>query len=134
MITRFQLDVRRRARIYYVAAVLLVFLASTGCGSGVPLGTVNGHVTKGGQPQENLWVRFSPKAGGRPSHARTDSSGAFEIRYKDTDGALVGMHEVVIGSGGEVDERGNLLSRPVELLRKDVEVKSGRNEYDFNIE
>ena len=36
----------------------------------------------------------------------------FEIRYKDTDGALVGIHEVVIGSGGEVDERGNLLSRP----------------------
>lgn len=97
------------------------------------MGTVAGHVTKGGQPQGNLWVRFSPSAGGRPSHARTDSNGDFSIRYMAEEGALVGTHEVVIGSGGEVDDRGNLLAPPVELLRQDVEVKSGSNEFNFEI-
>jgi hypothetical protein len=107
--------------------------AMLGCGSGLDLGTVAGRVTKDRQPQPNLWVKFNPKMGGRPSHARTNDSGQFEIQYMDQDGALVGTHEVVIGSGGEVDERGNPLSPAVELLRRDVEVKSGSNEFNFEL-
>jgi hypothetical protein len=112
---------------------LFVFATLVGCGGGPNLGAVSGHVTKGGQPQENLWVRFTPKAGGRPSHARTDSNGNFSIRYMAEEGALVGTHEVVIGSGGEVDDRGNPLTPAVELLRQDVEVKGGSNEVNFEI-
>lgn len=117
------------------ALVLSLALLSTaaGCGSGLPLGTVDGKVTKVGQPQANLWVKFTPVAGGRPSHARTDAEGKFSIQYKDQDGALVGRHKVVVGSGGEVDERGNPLSRAVELLSTEVEVESGTNEFEFEI-
>jgi hypothetical protein len=121
---------RLMTRVY---CCLFVFAILTGCGSGPKLGTVSGHVTKGGQPQENLWVRFTPKAGGRPSHARTDSNGDFSIRYMSEEGALVGTHEVVIGSGGEVDDRGTPLSPAVELLRQDVQVESGSNEFNFEI-
>lgn len=110
-----------------------VILATVGCGSGLPLGTVDGKVTKAGQPQANLWVKFTPVAGGRPSHARTDSAGHFSIRYKDQAGALVGRHKVVVGSGGEVDERGNPLSPAVELLTTEVEVESGSNEFELEI-
>lgn len=111
----------------------LLLTSAVGCDSGLPLGTVQGKVTKAGQPQANLWVKFSPVAGGRPSHARTDNEGNFSIQYKDQDGALVGRHRVVVGSGGEVDERGNPISRAVELLSTEVEVENGANEFNFEI-
>ena len=134
MKTPCQRSVHFASRQFRKALAISVCATLVGCGSGLQLGTVAGHVTKGGQPQANLWVKFSPKAGGRPSHARTNTNGEFEIHYMDKEGALVGTHEVVIGSGGEVDDRGNPLSPAVELLRKDVEVKSGSNEFDFQID
>ena len=114
--------------------IVVVCAMFTGCDTGPKLGAVSGHVTKGGIPQENLWVKFSPKAGGRPSHARTNNKGDFSIQYMDKAGALVGKHEVVIGSGGEVDDRGNPLSPSVELLRKEVEVQDGGNQFEFTID
>jgi hypothetical protein len=121
-----------RSRLFLVIATISA-VSALGCGSDLPLGTVQGKVTKAGQPQANLWVKFSPVEGGRPSHARTDAEGNFSIQYKDQDGALVGRHRVVVGSGGEVDERGNPISRAVELLSTEVEVENGANEFNFEI-
>src|SRR5262245_47319291 len=109
----------KRNQARWTTQTLAIVLASTaviGCGGGPQLGQVSGRITNAGQPQQNLWVKFTPKAGGRPSHARTDSNGDFSIRYMAEEGALVGQHEVVIGSGGEVDDRGNPLSPAIELL------------------
>jgi hypothetical protein len=111
----------------------LVTTVFFGCGSGPQLAEVEGRVTKSGQPQENLWVKFSP-AGGRPSHARTDADGRFAIRYKDRVGALIGTHQVAIGSGGERDERGNPLNKSIELLNTDVKVEPGNNSFDFELD
>lgn len=116
-----------------VAVLTVLTFGVTGCGSGPKLGRVEGRVTRNGEPQANLWVKFSPAQGGRPSQARTDSDGRFAIQYKDRAGALVGTHNVVIGSGGEVDARGNPLNRAVELLSTEVQVEGGSNKFDFEL-
>jgi hypothetical protein len=115
-----------------MASIAAAILLAAGCG-GVGVAKVSGTVTDGGKPLDKAWVKFSPLAGGRPSHARTDASGAFRLEYKDLDGALVGRHRVQIGTGGEVDDRGNPISRSVERLTTEVEVTSGNNEFRFDV-
>ena len=110
------------------------FITVSGCSDGKQLATVEGTISKNGQPQEGIWVRFSPVVGGRPGNGRTDKNGHYEIQYTATrKGAHVGGNKVVIGSGGELDSRGNELSAPVELISKEVEVTSGSNTFDFEL-
>jgi len=111
----------------------LAFGLLAGCGSGVKLGTVTGTVTKQGKPQPNLWLIFSPLEGGRPSHARTDQNGYYDMHYIAQDGVLVGRTRVQIGTGGETDDRGNPLSPSKELLTKELEIQSGPNTFDFEL-
>lgn len=109
-------------------------VVSLGCGDGKNLATVQGTITKDGQPQQGLWVRFTPVAGGRPGNGRTDASGHYEIIYTAKQkGAHVGGNKVVIGSGGEVDDRGNEINPPLELVKREVEVTSGANTIDFEL-
>lgn len=111
---------------------MVMLCIAAGC-SGPRVGSVQGRVTDGGAGLTRAWVKFSPLAGGRPSHARTDSTGSFSLVYKDIEGALIGRHRVEIGTGGEVDDRGNPLSATVERLRTEVEVKPGVNEFVFEL-
>jgi hypothetical protein len=106
----------------------------TSCGSDLDLGSVQGKLTKNGQPQRDLWVEFVPVAGGRPAEGRTNSEGHYELRYtSDKPGALVGRHRVRIYSGGELDARDNELSPRKEVFSSEVDVQSGDNELDFSI-
>jgi hypothetical protein len=121
-------------RRLFLVLVGVGFIASTGCGGGKELATVEGTITKNGQPQKGLWVRFSPVAGGRPGNGRTDASGHYEIMYTaNKKGANVGTNKVVIGSGGEIDGRGNEINPPLELMTKEVEVVGGSNTIDFEL-
>lgn len=126
----------RLSPIEYLRAlfVFCALLMTVGCGGGLDLGSVSGRVTKNGQPQQNLWVRFVPAAGGRPAEAITDQDGKYELSYTgNKKGALVGPQKVAILSGGEIDGRGNELSPRKEIYRTEVDVASGSNEFDFQI-
>jgi hypothetical protein len=112
----------------------LCLLTAIGCGGGKELATVEGTITKDGQPAEGIWVMFSPSEGGRPGNGRTDKNGHYVIRYTASrDGANIGGNKVVIGKGGELDDRGNLLNPPEELMRNEVDVTSGANTFDFEL-
>lgn len=114
--------------------LLSCLLTIVGCGDGKKLATVEGTITKNGQPQKGIWVRFSPVAGGRPGEGRTNDQGRYEIAYTATrKGAHVGSNKVLIGSGGELDSRGNELSSPVEIMAREVEVGGGANTFDFEL-
>jgi hypothetical protein len=122
----------KRPSILLILTVCLVI--AIGCSGDKALGTVEGTITKNGQPQEGLWVRFSPSEGGRPGNGRTDKNGHYEIRYTAArNGANIGDNKVVIGKGGEIDDRGNLLNTPEELMRDEVQVTSGANTFDFEL-
>src|SRR5262245_10842119 len=108
-------------------------LMLSGCSSDeVQLGTVSGQVTKGGQPQANIWLEFKPDHG-RPSTARTDASGRYTLHYiGQKQGALVGRQKVRLGTGGEVNGYGDVKPE-TELHSEDVEVKSGSNTLNFEL-
>lgn len=89
--------------------------------------------TAGGGAVDQAWVKFSPLGGGRPSHARTDREGRFTLEYKNRAGALIGRHRVEIGTGGEIDDRGNPLAPAVERLVTEVEVTGGDNDFQFEL-
>ena len=123
-----------RRHVALVIAAIVPLLLISGCGGGNQLATVQGTITKDGEPQPGLWIRFSPTEGGRPGNGRTDSNGRYEIRYSaNQKGAHIGSNKVVIGSGGEIDDRGNTLSMPSEILTREVEVTSGSNTIDFEL-
>jgi hypothetical protein len=105
-------------------AMLLIFLA--GCGSEIDLGKVSGTVTKGGKPQPNLFVNFSPGEGRRGSQGFTDENGKYSLRYTaDKVGAVLGSQHVTITTEGNTNKS---------LLSKDVDVASGSNVLDFDLD
>ncbi len=112
------------------------------CGSSdqPELGTVTGKVTMDGKPLAKFWVGFAPPEG-RSSMDMTDEEGRYELLYlHDTPGAKVGPHKVAITTpeedefGGEVKNWRELIparyNRQTELT---AEVKSGRNEFNFDL-
>lgn len=114
---------------------LAVFMLTVACGcsSDVRLCEVKGTVTKAGTGQKNLLVQFSPVAGGRPATDRTDDGGNFTLEYTDKrGGALAGLHRVVVTSGGERDDDGNL-SPIKKLYAGEFEVKPGANVCDISL-
>jgi hypothetical protein len=115
------------------AAILFGLASMAGCGSDeVQLGSVSGQVTKGGQPQANVWLEFKPEHG-RPSTARTDANGRYTLSYTgQKPGALVGRHKVRLGTGGEVNGYGDVKPE-TELRSEDVEVKPGSNTLNFEL-
>jgi len=84
---------------------LLVFLLAAmptcmGCrDDGLSLGDVRGQVTLDGAPVPDAFVRFTPDFSGRPSMAKTDADGRYELRFNPTrSGALVGRHQVRVST------------------------------------
>ena len=121
-------------RTFIFSVLIACLVITTGCGDGKNLATVEGTITKGGQPQEGIWVRFTPIAGGRPGYGRTDKNGHYEIQYTaNRKGAHIGGNKVVMGSGGELDDRGNQLNPPVEIMTREVDVTHGSNTFDFEL-
>jgi len=114
-------------------------IATVGCGSsestGRPeLGRVQGIVTLDGAPLPNARVMYFP-ADGRGSSATTDASGAYALDYTDSvAGAKVGQHTVQITTArmdDDTQERVPSIYNVKSTLA--VEVKSGNNEFNFNL-
>lgn len=116
-----------------VAAVLLLVF---GCNKGGPqVAPVHGHVTLDGKPLANADITFQPVGSERPSTARTDPEGKYQLMYKRGEsGALVGQHRVRISVSHEVVPNPPIIAKQFDtettLTR---EVKPGDNEYDFDV-
>lgn len=118
---------------------------ATGCGGGggsdqPDLGTVTGVVTMDGQPLANVVVTFSPE-NGRPSVARTDESGNYELGYlAETRGAVIGKHTVSITTPQEnPTPPGQVYKDPIPAKYNTkttltADVKEGANTFDFQLE
>lgn len=117
-----------------IAATLVVLTSAAGCSKGIGLATVEGRVTQGGKPLANHWVRFTPAEGGRPGNGRTDSDGHYELSYTFKEkGARIGVNKVEVGSGGEIDGRGNQISMPKQLYSGEKTVEGGSNVIDVDV-
>ena len=128
-------------------AILLAFL-TTGCTGGPgdqpDLGKVTGTVRLDGSPLADAYLRFQPESG-RPSTAKTDDSGVYELNYTyKVKGAKVGPHTVRIWTfetGSDPDtgkltilakERVPVSYNAETTLRKDV--APGAQVIDFNLD
>ncbi|WP_437200763.1 hypothetical protein [Planctomicrobium sp. SH664] len=87
-----------RARKIGLATPLIMLLLGSGCHQ-KPLEKVTGRITLDGQPvPEGTVVEFIPE-NGRPSEARTDVNGAFELQHTlRRSGSSIGPHKVRISS------------------------------------
>lgn len=87
--------------------IAIIFFATLiGCGGVTDrpeLGYVEGTVTMDGKPVANATVIFQ-KSGARPSAARTDEDGYYEMVYTDeVNGVALGTHKVFISTASEGD-------------------------------
>lgn len=115
---------------------------TAGCGGDrLPLGRVTGTVTLDGEPLERAEIVFQPEDG-RPSYAKTDSQGSYELMFgADQPGAQIGRHRVMITTFDVITEdEENPLEIPERLPDRYhrnselvEEVQSGRNVIDFDL-
>lgn len=87
-----------------VSTVCLLAMAS-GCGDGRPeRASVSGKVLVDGKPLSKGNITFVPE-GGRPSVARIQPDGSFELScFDDDDGAIIGTHQVAISAKDIISE------------------------------
>lgn len=111
-----------------------------GCSDdGLKLGRVSGKVTLDGKPVPKAFITFDPQFEGRPSMAKSDEYGAYELRFNSTRwGALVGEHHVRISTEDQTpDGRAIPELIPKAYRSKDgfipVTVKSGKNVIDLEL-
>jgi len=116
--------------------LILLFVVITGCGKdGQQIAPVHGHVKLDGQPLANADVQFQPDGSQRPSSGRTDAEGRYELMYKrGQPGAMVGTHKVRIWVSPEVVKHPPIIAARFDTKSElDREVKSGDNEFDFDV-
>src|SRR5690606_253448 len=107
-------------------------------GDGPPLGDVAGYVRLDGQPLPAALVTFQPD-GGRPSTARTDEDGYYELSFSRSEsGAVIGPHLVTISTYiAPDDEQDGVPERvPASFNEKSMvrrEVLAGQNGFDFDL-
>ena len=126
---------------------LLACLA--GCGSDSKLGSVDGVVRLDGKPLTTGTVRFVP-AGGRAASGEIQSDGTFTLgTYGESDGALIGKHQVVIiavQTDPDAPKEGRMMKanpkvKPLVPNRYmapgtsglTADVKPGHNKFDFDL-
>jgi hypothetical protein len=114
---------------------LLICIAAS-CGkSGPGLAPVKGRVTLDGRPLEMVDIVFQPEDGKSSSTSRTDADGRYELLYKrGFVGAPVGQNTVRIGfTSSIVAKPPNIPARYNTASELRREVKSGQNEFDFDL-
>jgi hypothetical protein len=117
--------------------VLIVLpLAFSGCGeSGPEIAPVHGQIKLEGQPLANADIQFQPLGSQRPSTARTDAEGRYELAYKRGQaGAMVGKHSVRIWVSPEVVQNPPIIAKEFDTASTlEREVKPGDNEFNFDV-
>jgi hypothetical protein len=116
-----------------------VFVCAGCRDAGPELGEVRGRVTLDGKPVPDAFVRFTPDFAGRPSMARTDAEGYYELQFNPTSsGALVGQHQVRVSTEDLTpDDKRIPEIVPTKYNRNGsitVEVAAGDNEIDLELE
>lgn len=114
-----------------------------GC-SNAKYAPVEGVVTLDGEPLEDATVTFTPTASGgnemNQSFGRTDATGKYSLQLmmSGKTGALIGNHKVSVAKNIETesDIMTEAEAKSVRLPSHDLtfDVKSGKNEADFNLE
>ncbi len=94
----------------------------SGCGDGLSVAEVEGVVTVGGKPMEQIQVEFVPLGTGIPSVGITDASGRYSLTTNDgkQKGAFVGSHRVAVRDAAVLGNQ--FLGRAGE----DVDMSQGR--------
>jgi hypothetical protein len=139
----------RIAKLFAIAAMLVIAGCSSRPADEPPLGRVRGKVTMDGQPLAGVDVAFLPEKG-RPSMATTDAAGHYDLWYVNrTMGAKVGPHKVFVrptemppeeaaANGSSRGAPGALPPKiPAKYTKRSTlaaEVKPGRNTFDFALE
>ncbi|PQO36449.1 hypothetical protein [Blastopirellula marina] len=83
---------------WIIAASLCLLICGCGGGNGLATAPTTGEVTYQGKPLPYGSVSFRPKAGS-PATGDIQADGTFTLTtYSDGDGAIVGMHEVLISA------------------------------------
>lgn len=137
-----------------LSIVALGVVLAAGCGkkSNLPAtAPVHGKVTLNGEPVKSGSLVFVPTGGGKSAQGNIESDGTFTMgTYKETDGAIVGTHKVMItaletggGSGLAEDSRNDptvgqksLIPEHYGDLEKSgltADVKEGDNEINFEL-
>lgn len=140
---------RRIAKLFAIAAMLVIAGCSSRPADEPPLGRVRGKVTIDGRPLAGVDVVFLPEKG-RPSMATTDAAGSYDLWYiHKTMGAKVGPHKVFVrptdmppeeaaanGSSGRapVAPPPKIPAKYTKRSTLTAEVKPGRNRFDFALE
>ena len=140
---------RRIAKLFAIAAMLVIVGCSSRPADEPPLGRVRGKVTMDGQPLAGVDVAFLPEKG-RPSMATTDATGHYDLWYINrTMGAKVGPHKVFVRptemspeeaaangsrSGAQVTPPPRIPAKYNKRSTLTAEVKPGRNTFDFALE
>jgi hypothetical protein len=98
-----------------------------------PLGRVTGTVTMDGQPLEGVIINFRPDQG-RTSTCETGPKGNYDLIYEyQVNGATIGMNTVSFVWPTGVEGKGAIPAEFAEKSEIKVDVKSGRNKFDFDI-
>lgn len=137
--------------ITLAALIVAVGLLSTGCGSSGPeMGRVSGKVTYKGEPLTQGTISFVPtNAERRSGSSRINSDGRYDLQTAEPgDGAEIGDYRVII-SGRDPKALDNVRA-PGEPVKRETKipekyenadqsgltrtVKSGSNNYDFDLE
>jgi len=140
---------RRIAKLFAIAAMLVIAGCSSRPADEPPLGRVRGKVTMDGKPLAGVDVVFLPEKG-RPSVGSTNAAGHYDLWYiHRTMGAKVGPHKVFVrptempseeaaANGSSRGAPGALPPKiPAKYTKRSTlaaEVKPGRNTFDFALE
>jgi hypothetical protein len=130
----------------FAATTAIAFsLLCSGCGQteGQPLAQVSGVVTIDGKPVKGALLEFIPQApGGAVAYGQSDGTGRYTMHFgQKRTGAVIGRSLVRITSDDRVSVDGQDYERkelfPPKYNAKSeeyVDVKAGKNEFDFNCE
>ena len=88
--------VTSRYRCLTILFIASVITGLPGCDSGPKLVSVTGTVTHNGKPLPDLTLTFMPETG-RPSMAKTDRNGKYELLYTfDRKGVVPGRYKAIV--------------------------------------
>jgi hypothetical protein len=122
-------------RLVQISAV--AFFLTVGCSDdGLKLGRVSGMVTLDGEAVPGAFITFTPQFPGRPSMAKSDEDGHYELRFNPSRwGALVGEHHVTISTEDRTADDRLIPEVIPEKYRGEhfipVTVESGKQVHDF---
>lgn len=132
-----RLRVTRSASWSIVAFGLMFVLGCLGgCSSSdrPPLGRVSGKVTYDSKPLAGVIINFQPDTG-RAATCETDADGNYDLIYTyNVKGAKVGSNTVSFAWPTGAEAKVRIPPKYGEKSDIKVEVKSGRNTFDYNIE